>query len=101
MNLLENAVEANQLALERAGKWMRATMHIRRQYLYVGIENSLFAAVEQEEHLFRSTKEDGRHGYGLKTARAVAQRYRSDLQLKVGSGVFSASTALLLPQAEA
>lgn len=101
MNLLENAVEANRLAPEGAEKWMRVTMHIRRNYLYVGIENALFAAVEQEEYLFRSTKGDGRHGYGLKAAQAVAQRYSSDLRLKVGSGVFSASTALLLPQAEA
>lgn len=101
MNLLENAVEANRLAPKGAEKWIRVTMHIRRNYLYVGIENALFAAVEQEEHLFRSTKGDGRHGYGLKAAQAVAQRYSSDLRLKVGSGVFSASTALLLPQAEA
>lgn len=101
MNLLENAVEANRLAPEGAEKWIRVTMHIRRNYLYVGIENALFAAVEQEEHLFRSTKEDGRHGYGLKAAQAVAQRYSSDLRLKVDSGVFSASTALLLPHAEA
>ncbi len=97
MNLLENAVEANQQAPEGAEKWMRVTMHIRRQYLYVGIENARFAAVEPEERLFHSTKGDGRHGYGLKAAQSVAQAYSSELRLVADSGTFSASTALLLP----
>lgn len=100
MNLLENAVEANRLAPEGAEKWIQVTMHIRRQYLYVGIENARFVALEQEEYLFRSTKGGGRHGYGLKAARAVAQTYSSDLRLEASNGAFSASTALLLPQAE-
>lgn len=102
MNLLENALEANQKAPEGAEKWLRITMHIRRQYLYVGVENARFAPVEQEpeEQLFRSTKGGGLHGYGLKAARSVARKYGSELRLVAAEGTFSASTVLLIPRPE-
>ena len=76
-------------------------MHIRGQYLYVGVENARFTAVERSEEggLFRSTKEGGSHGYGLKSAQAVAWKYHSELRLEAAEGSFSASTALLLPEA--
>ena len=45
MNLLENALEANEKAPEGADKWLRVTMHIRGEYLYVGVENARFAPV--------------------------------------------------------
>ncbi len=102
MNLLENALESNQKAPEGAGKWLRVTMHIRRQYLYIGVENARFAPVEREPggRLFRSTKDGGLHGYGLKAARSIARKYDSELRLEVAEGTFSASTALLIPNPE-
>ena len=101
MNLLDNALDANKKAPEGAKRWMRFTMHIRGQYLYVGVENARFTAVERSEEggLFRSTKEGGSHGYGLKSAQAVAWKYHSELRLEAAEGSFSASTALLLPEA--
>ena len=103
MNLLENALEANEKAPEGADKWLRVTMHVRGEYLYVGVENALFAPVrfDPEERLYRSTKSDGLHGLGLRSARAIARKYQSELVLEVSEGVFSASTALLLPEVQA
>ena len=103
MNLLENALEANEKAPEGAEKWLRVTMHIRGEYLYVGVENARFGLVDfdQEERLYRSTKPGGLHGMGLKSARATARKYHSELVLKVSRDAFSASTALLLPETEA
>ena len=109
MNLLENALEANEKAPEGAEKWLRVTMHLRGEYLYVGVENARFAPVnfDPEEGLYNSTKPGTLHGMGLKSARATARKYHSELVLKAmevleaEEDVFSASTALLLPKTEA
>ena len=100
MNLLENAIEANGKNQTGQKKWMKVTIHIRGDYLYVGVENARFEPVnfDAEEGLFLSTKERGFHGYGLKSARAIARKYGSELRLEVLDGQFSASTALLLPK---
>lgn len=103
MNLLENALEANEKAPEGAEKWLRVIMHIRGEYLYVGVENARFAPVDfdPEERLFRSTKPGALHGMGLKSARITARKYHSELVLKATSDAFSASTALRLTGTEA
>lgn len=100
MNLLENALEANKKIPEGTEKWIKVLIHIRGDYLYIGIENARFEPVnfDQEEGLFRSTKEGDIHGYGLKSARIITQKYCSELRLEALNGQFSASTALLLPQ---
>ena len=74
------------------------TMHIRGEYLYVGVENAYFAPVDfdPEERLYRATKPGTLHGMGLKSARATARKYHSELVLKADGDAFSASTALLL-----
>jgi hypothetical protein len=102
MNLLENALEANEKAPEGAEKWLRVTIHISGVYLYVGVENARFSPVEfdPEDHLYRSTKPGTLHGMGLKSARATARKYHSELILNAAEDSFSASTALLLPETE-
>ena len=103
MNLLDNALEANKKAPEGAERWLRVVMHIRGQYLYIGVENARFTPAERDEAglLFLSTKGGEGHGFGLKSAQAVARKYHSELRLDAPEGSFSASTALLLPQTEA
>ena len=100
MNLLENALEANEKIPEGSEKWIKVFIHIRGDYLYVGVDNARYEPVnfDQEEGVFRSTKEGDIHGYGLKSARLIARKYCSELRLEVLDGRFSASTALLLPK---
>lgn len=99
MNLLENALEANEKVPKEKDRWMKVAMHIRDSYLYIGVENARFEPVDfdQAEGVFRSTKEGAFHGYGLKSARTVARKYKSKLRLEALDGRFSSSTALLLP----
>ncbi len=99
MNLLENAIDANEKVPEGAERWIRITIHIRGDYLYIGVENARSRPVDfdPEAGEFRSTKEGGIHGYGLKSARVIARKYDSELRLEALDGCFSASTALLLP----
>lgn len=46
-------------------------MHIRGEYLYIGVENARFGSVDFDsaERLYRSTKSGVHHGMGLKSAR--------------------------------
>lgn len=101
MNLLQNALDANALAPEGAGKWLRVSIHIRGAHLYIGVENPRFGPVnyDEESGLCRTTKEDrALHGYGLKAVQAVARKYQSELLLEFPDGLFSASTALQMPE---
>lgn len=108
MNLLENALEANEKTpegipaeiLSEMEKWMKVAIHIRGDYLYIGVENAKFEPIDfdKKEGSFRSTKKGKDHGYGLKSARAITRKYHSELRLKDLDGSFSASTALLLPK---
>lgn len=100
-NLLQNALDANDLASEGVEKWLRISIHVRKAHLYIGIENPRFGPVKYDEEtgLCRTTKEDPTvHGYGLKAVQAVAHKYQSELLLEFPDGLFSASTALQMPE---
>lgn len=101
MNLLQNALDANTLAPKKAEKWLRVSIHIRGAHLYIGVENSRFGPIKYdvETGLPLSTKEDQTvHGYGLKAVQAIARKYQSELLLEFPEGLFSASTALQMPE---
>ena len=96
-NLLENAIEANKKIPEGVERWLRVAIHIRGQYLYIGVENARFHPVRRsgEQDLPHSDKPGAGHGLGLRSARSTARKYNSELRLKAPPGSFSASTALL------
>lgn len=101
MNLLQNALDANALAPDGTEKWLRVSIHIRGAHLYIGVENSRFDPVKYDEDtgLCHTTKEDRTiHGYGLKAVQAIARKYQSELLLDFPDGLFSASTALQMPE---
>lgn len=101
MNLLQNALDANALAPEGAEKWLRIDIHIRGAHLYIGVENPRFSPViyDEETGLCSTTKEDATiHGYGLKAVQVIARKYQSELLLEFPEGLFSASTALQMPE---
>ena len=101
MNLLQNALDANALMPEGAKKWLRVSIHIRKAHLYIGVENPRSAPVKYDEKtgLCLTTKEEKTiHGYGLKAVQAVAKKYESELLLEFPDGLFSASTALQMPE---
>lgn len=101
MNLLQNALDANALAPDGAVKWLRVSIHVRNTHLYIGVENPRFAPVRYDKGtgLCRTTKEERTvHGYGLKAVQAVARKYQSELLLECPDELFSASTALQMPE---
>ncbi len=101
MNLLQNALDANALAPKGTEKWIQVNIHIRGAHLFIGVTNPRFGSIKYDEEtgLCRSTKEDQTvHGYGLKAVQAVAHKYQSELLLEFPDGLFSASTALQMPE---
>ncbi|MEF9972434.1 MAG: GHKL domain-containing protein [Clostridia bacterium] len=100
MNLVANAVEALEKLPSDQPKWLRVKMHIRGCYLYVGVENARCTPVvfDRAGEMCLTTKGDlGAHGYGLKSAQAIARRYQSKLHIEAPEGAFHISTVLLLP----
>lgn len=101
MNLLQNALDANALAPDGAGKWLHVDLHIRGAHLYIGVENARFAPVDYDgkSGVCRTTKPDrASHGYGLPAAQSVAHKYQSELLLEFPDGKFLAATALQMPK---
>lgn len=100
MNLLENALEANEQAAAGADKWLRINIHIKNECLFIGIENSRFQPVyyENDLGLCRTTKQGPGHGFGLKAARAVAQKYTGELLLEIPDGSFCVRTVLFFEE---
>lgn len=78
-------------------------MHIRGEYLYIGVENARFGSVDFDsaERLYRSTKSGVHHGMGPQIRTGHRRKYHSELVLKADQNTFSASTALLLPETKA
>lgn len=93
MNLLSNALEAVENIPKGQPRWVEITMHIRGKYLFIEGRNTCSGISGH----FRSTKGAG-HGYGLKIMEGVARRYQSELRLEAKDGVFTAQTALLMPE---
>lgn len=98
MNMLDNAIEAADLCLEK--KWIRFQAEVRNGFLAVKCENSFSGTVKMDKSgTYLTTKADSEdHGFGLKLMNAVAERYGSILDITLSSGnVFTIQTALKLP----
>ncbi len=94
-NLLSNALESAQ----GEGSWIEVTMHIRGKYLCMQCKNSYSGVLTRDEKtgLYRSDRGAG-HGWGMKIMEDIAHRYQSELLAEGRDGVFTARTALLMPE---
>lgn len=100
MNMLTNAREACGRMKTDSRRWMRVTLHIRGNYLYVGVENSKTGPIvmDPDTNICRTTKADEEtHGYGMRAMENVVRRYHSKLRIEYTEDTFSVSSALLLP----
>ena len=97
-NLLENAVEACE-KIEN-GKRIRLVMKPLGRQLVIKVANSYHTGIssvdktEEENSLPQSTKKDG--GLGLRSVRAVAEKYNGELIFDKKDGMFTAYVSLEL-----
>jgi len=84
-NLLENALEACK-KLENGGE-IDLTMKTNGQYLTITVKNNFDGVVIEKNGELASTKEDG--GFGLRSVRAVAERYGGHISMERTENVFT------------
>lgn len=88
-NGLDNAIEACK-KMKTASKWIR--LHIRniQEMTMIKIENSYEQQPVQEKGHFISTKEEAQlHGLGVKSMRAIVEKYSGKMRMDYADGVFS------------
>ena len=95
MNLLDNAIDAAAL-LPLNQRWIKLTMHVRANYLFIEAENSRTGEVLHDAKGNIISSKGKNHGYGMKTMLDIARRYHSDLQVDILPDRFAVQTALLL-----
>lgn len=94
-NLLDNAWEAARQVPEPEQRVVRLTIRRINQMLVIKVENSFFAKPVQENGLLKTTKtENGLHGWGLKSARAAAEKYDGMIQTTYTGNTFRAVATL-------
>lgn len=94
-NLLDNALEAAGRVRLPKQRFIRLTIRRINQMLVIRVENSFSAAPMQEEGQLKTTKtEGGLHGWGLKSARATAEKYDGILQTAYTDDTFRAVATL-------
>ncbi|MDL2293142.1 GHKL domain-containing protein [Ruminococcaceae bacterium OttesenSCG-928-D13] len=85
-NLLENAVEACR-RMETGSRYIRMSTRTHHNNLFITMANSHKGDLRRKDGVFYSTKRAG-EGIGLSSVRAVAQKYRGDVEYSATPGEF-------------
>lgn len=94
-NLLDNAIEAARKVQNPGERFIRLAIRRVNHLLVIRVENSADHAPVQENGTLKTTKtESGLHGWGLKSARAAAEKYDGVLQTSFTDGTFLAVATL-------
>lgn len=94
-NLLDNALEAAGQVTEPEERLVRLTIRRINQMLVIKVENRFAASPIQEKGELKTTKtDDGLHGWGLKSARAAAQKYDGMVRTEYSGELFRAVATL-------
>lgn len=94
-NFLDNALEAAKQVTEPEQRIIRLTIRRINQMLVIKVENAFTVLPVQGSGGLETTKtEGGLHGWGLKSARAAAEKYDGMVQTTFTDGMFRAVATL-------
>lgn len=80
-NLLDNGLEAARKVPDSRQRFLSLTIRRINQMLIIKVENSFADALRQENGRLKTTKrEQGLHGWGLKSAQTAAEKYDGMIQ---------------------
>ncbi len=97
-NLMENAVTAAEQLETPQKRIISLVIQRKGSFVYIDVRNFYRQTeLQLEAGLPRTTKqeEQGYHGYGLKSVRAIARKYKGDLTVRMEDGIFTAQVYLL------
>lgn len=95
-NLIDNAVEAVIKIPDPERRIIDLSVKESKKMVAINVKNCFLGDIETDETgMPRTTKkQDGYHGYGLKSVRIIAKKYGGDFSVSVKNGVFSANAVL-------
>lgn len=94
-NLLDNALEAAAQMPEGKERFVRLMVRRINQMLIIKVENSFYVPPALKNgSLKTSKKENGLHGWGIKSACAAAEKYDGTLQTSYSDNIFRAVVTL-------
>lgn len=94
-NLLDNALEAARKVQDAEGRFIMLTIRRIHQMLVIKVENSFTGIPRQESGRLQTTKtEQGLHGWGIRSARAAAEKYDGTVQTVYEGNMFRAVATL-------
>lgn len=97
-NLLENAITAAEKLTEPQKRIISLVIEQKGSLIYIDVMNYFQGPVPAMENgLPHTTKqgESGYHGFGLRSVRSIARKYRGDLTVRMQDGIFTAQIYLL------
>lgn len=96
-NLLENAITAVEQLAEPQKRIISLVIQQKGSLVSIDVMNFYQGTLQMEEGLPHTTKQEerGYHGYGLKSVRAIARKYKGDLNVRCEDGIFTAQVYLL------
>ncbi len=99
-NLLDNAIEGVSRLPDPDQRLIHLSVSQQKGFLRIRVENRCVDGLTVDNELPRTTKKDkGRHGYGLKSIRATAEKYGGTMTLKAEKGWFVLGVLIPLPTA--
>ena len=94
-NLLDNALDAAKQVPEPEQRLIRLTIRRINQMLIIKVENSFSSPPAMENGSLVTTKKDqGLHGWGLKSARTAAEKYDGTIRTSHSEQIFRAVATL-------
>lgn len=98
-NILENAIEGCEKVSEER-RFIRLTLLSKGNFLFIKCENACDEnGLNTANGKYRTTKGDiGKHGYGLKIIREIAEKYNGILSVETQNGIFAVTTNLCLDE---
>ncbi len=99
-NLLDNAIEGVSCLPDPDQRLIHLSVSQQKGFLRIRVENRCVDGLTVDNELPRTTKKDkGRHGYGLKSIRATAEKYGGSMTLKAENGWFVLGVLIPRPAA--
>ncbi|WP_373214534.1 ATP-binding protein [Ruminococcus sp. 5_1_39BFAA] len=97
-NVLDNAVEGVEKCVH--GEWKTIGVRIWQRGLFavIQVENTYAEQIEFVNGLPKTSKEDkGSHGFGVRSIKAMAEKYGGSIHIKAEDGIFTLTILIPLP----
>ncbi len=97
-NVLDNAVEGVEKCAPETWKTIAVRIWKRDLFALIQVENAYAEKIEFENGLPKTSKEDkGSHGFGVRSIKAMAEKYGGSIHVKADDGIFTMTILIPLP----